>query len=96
MLPRGGVVLDFNSPADAETACGILSDYKFKREKSKTLDVITDGSATQFADILTRLEQNGITIARFTQKLPTLEDVFLTLIGEKAAPSAAPQRSEEA
>ena len=33
-------------------------------------------------DILNRLENAGISVAEFAQKLPTLEDVFLTVIGE--------------
>jgi len=83
VLPRGGVVLDFASTACADSACEILAGYSVKREKTKTLDVATDGTAAQFADVLTRLGNAGIPLVRFTQKLPTLEDVFLTLIGEK-------------
>ena len=83
VLPRGGVVLDFPSAEDANRAGELLKGYSFTQEKSKTLDVATDGTAAQFADVLTRLHNAGIPLVRFTQKLPTLEDVFLTLIGEK-------------
>jgi len=83
VLPRGGVVLDFSNEADTEKAKTILKDYKFVQEKPKALDVSTDGSPEQFAHVLTALTNEGIVLARFTQKLPTLEDVFLTLIGEK-------------
>ena len=82
-LPRGGVVLDFASEADADRAGEILAGYSINREKAKTLDVATDGTAAQFADVLTKLDTAEIPLVRFTQKLPTLEDVFLTLIGEK-------------
>ncbi|WP_260398071.1 hypothetical protein [Peribacillus simplex] len=34
-------------------------------------------------DILNRLENSGIGIAGFSQNLPTLEDLVLTIIGEK-------------
>ena len=85
VLPRGGVVLDFNSNEDADKACDILTGYTISREKAKTLDVATDGSSEQFTDVLTKLQSAGIPLTRFTQKLPTLEDVFLTLIGEKEA-----------
>jgi len=83
VLPRGGVVLDFDTKEDADKAGNILSGYSINREKAKTIDVTTDGSSTQFADVLTKLDMAGIAMARFAQKLPTLEDVFLTLIGEK-------------
>jgi len=84
VLPRGGIILDFNSQANAEKACDILTGYSISKQKSTTLDVTTDGSSSQFADVLTRLNNEDVPPIRFTQKLPTLEDVFLTLIGDKA------------
>ena len=83
VLPRGGVVLDFANQTDADHACEILTDYSISREKAKSLDVVTDGTAIQFADVLSKIGNAQIPLVRFTQKLPTLEDVFLTLIGEK-------------
>jgi len=82
VLPRGSVQLDFNNSEDALKVSGLLNDYRVSIDK-KSLDVSTDGSAAQFSDVLTRVNNSGITLIRFTQKLPTLEDVFLTLIGEK-------------
>jgi ABC-2 type transport system ATP-binding protein len=83
VLPRGGVVLDFLNESDTDKAEEILREYKIIREKPKTLDVTTNGSSAQFANVLLKLDNGGVQLARFTQKLPTLEDVFLTLIGEK-------------
>ena len=83
VLPRGGVVLDFDTQEDTEIAQVVLSKYQIKRVKSKTLDVATDGSSEQFADVLARLNREELSLVRFTQKIPTLEDVFLTLIGER-------------
>ena len=85
VLPRGGILLDFNSNADAIKACEVLKDYtsSFDKENNKSIDITTDGSSAQFAEVLTLLNNAGIDIVRFTQKLPTLEEVFLTLIGEK-------------
>jgi ABC-2 type transport system ATP-binding protein len=48
-----------------------------------SIEVATDGSPEQFADVLTRLNGAGVPIARFIQKLPTLEDVFLDLVEKK-------------
>ena len=83
LLPHGGVVLDFATEADASKAVTVLEGFAVHKEKTKTLDVATDGTPAQFAAVLTKLEKAHVPIVRFTQKLPTLEDVFLTHIGEK-------------
>jgi len=83
VLPRGGVLIDFNNGEDATRARSLLREYSVSMDGKKAIDVTTDGSAAQFANILTHLDNEGIPIVKFTQKLPTLEDVFLTLIGEK-------------
>jgi len=85
VLPQESVQLEFSSSMDADRACALLEGYSKNtdNENAGIMDVSTDGSAKQFADILTRLNDNGIPLVRFTQKRPTLEDVFLTLIGEK-------------
>ncbi|MCL1843553.1 MAG: DUF4162 domain-containing protein [Defluviitaleaceae bacterium] len=85
MLPRGGVQLSFKKSAFAKKAAEILGNYPvtFDENNTRTIEVMTDGCAAQFANVLTVLADAGIEIAQFTQILPTLEDVFLTLIGEK-------------
>jgi len=83
VLPRGGIQLDFHTSQDTAKASEILSVYRLQNDNDKTIEVSTDGSAAQFADVLTKLKNENIQLLRFTQKLPTLEDVFLTLIGEK-------------
>jgi len=91
VLPQGSIQLDFHNRADAKKAWELLNGYRVKQNKTgdngarseTSIDVSTDGSARQFADVLTRLNSAGVSIARFTQKQPSLEDVFLTLIGEK-------------
>jgi len=79
-LPRGSVQLDFEKTADAKTARELLAKYRIKdiEGEPRSIDVSTDGSPAQFADVLTRIE--AIPLTRFTQKLPTLEDVFLKLV----------------
>jgi ABC-2 type transport system ATP-binding protein len=83
VLPQESVQLDFETRAGAEKAQTLLKDYhiSFNKENDKTIDVSTDGSAAQFADVLNRLTNGNIPITRFRQKQPTLEDVFLTLTG---------------
>ncbi|MCL2546880.1 MAG: ATP-binding cassette domain-containing protein [Oscillospiraceae bacterium] len=87
VLPHGGVQLDFHTNDDAQKACALLGGYRISadRDSDKTLNVATDGSAAEFADVLNRVNAADISLVGFAQQLPTLEDVFLTLIGEKAA-----------
>ena len=82
ILPMGEVSLEFMNSVDIEKAQKLLESYACKSGR-KIIEVSTDGSATQLADILNRINDSGIPISRFTQKQPSLEDAFLTLIGEK-------------
>jgi len=83
-LPRGSVQLDFEKREDAENARALLKGYRILRPEGepRSIDVSTDGSATQFSDVLTRINNSSIPLVRFTQKLPSLEDVFLKLVSE--------------
>jgi len=91
VLPQGSIQLDFHNSGDMAKARELLTGYRIKQNTAgdngniseTSIDVSTDGGAAQFADVLTRLNGAGVSIARFTQKQPSLEDVFLTLIGEK-------------
>lgn len=86
VLPQQSIRLDFHINSDKERALTIFNGYRCKGElgsPAPAIEVSTDGSSAQFADILTRLNNENIPIVKFTQQLPTLEDVFLTLIGEK-------------
>lgn len=82
ILPIGEVSLEFMNSADIKKAEKLLENYTCKSGR-KIIEVSTDGSATQLADILNRINDSGIPISRFTQKQPSLEDAFLALIGEK-------------
>jgi ABC-2 type transport system ATP-binding protein len=82
ILPIGEVSLEFINSADAEMAKVLLEGYKVKAGR-KVIDISTDGSAIQLEDILSRINKSGIPISHVTQKQPSLEDAFLTLIGEK-------------
>ncbi|MCL2571756.1 MAG: ATP-binding cassette domain-containing protein [Defluviitaleaceae bacterium] len=86
-LPRGGIKLDFPTIEDAANARSILGGYRLSTQEDKptNIDVSTDGSPAQFADVLTRINNHNIPLTRFTQFQPSLEDVFLTMIGEKDA-----------
>jgi len=83
-MPNGTVELVFNSEIDMEKAYSLLIEYQIsKNEEMLTINIITDGSVEQLSDILNHLNRSDVSVSSFTQKLPTLEDVFLALIDEK-------------
>jgi len=85
LLPRGGVKLTFRKTSIAKKAAELLKNYPlaFDDDNSRIINVTTDGCAAEFANVLTLLTNENIPISHFEQKLPTLEDVFLSIIGEK-------------
>lgn len=83
-LPQGVIEFAFQSANDVFAVSELLSDFQTTpNNELLTLTVITDGSMEQLTDIFTRVKQRGVKISSFTQKLPTLEDVFYVFIGEK-------------
>lgn len=82
-LPHGHIELGFRDVKEVHSARNLLEEYKASpNEESQTLTITTDGSLKQMTDILNRLEYAGIAVAEFSQKVPTLEDVFLSIVGE--------------
>jgi len=83
LLPHGHIELIFRNEKEVQTARNLLGDYKVNLNgENQALIVTTDGSIKQMTDILNRLQNAGLSVAEFAQKLPTLEDVFLTIIGD--------------
>ena len=83
LLPHGHIELRFIDGKELHSASELLHDYNLNIDtENQTLAVTTDGSIKQITDILSRLETAGVSVLEFAQKLPTLEDVFLELIGE--------------
>ncbi|WP_430786854.1 ATP-binding cassette domain-containing protein [Virgibacillus flavescens] len=83
LLPNGHIELKFFEEKDVQTARELFmkNDTNLKAE-NHTLSIATDGSIKQMTAILNQLEHANIPVAEFLQKQPTLEDVFLTMIGE--------------
>jgi len=82
-LSQGTLELTFYDVSEMEKAYELLEKYQISRnEEMLSINIITDGSVKQLADILTLLNNAGISLSVFAQKLPTLEDVFLKLVGE--------------
>ena len=83
-LPQGMIQLQFKDAEGLRRATELLAGYRIHSGEGEcALDVQTDGKAKQFADVLERLNQGDVEILKFAPKQPTLEDAFLTLIGEK-------------
>ena len=83
-LPQGIIQLQFRSEAELKRAEELLIGYAIHRgEEEHAIDIRTDGGTKQFADVLDRLNQEKVEVLKFAPKQPTLEDAFLTLIGEK-------------
>ena len=84
-VPRGVIILEFGSNKLAKKAAEALSEYSAKicTDNPKTIEIKTDASAKEFSKVLEILHTLEADPKTFTQKLPTLEDAFLTLIGEK-------------
>ena len=69
--------------SEMEKTYEIWEKYQINRnEEMLSINIITDGSVKQLADIFNLINNAGISLSGFAQKSPTLEDVFLKLVGE--------------
>lgn len=82
-LPSGHIELRFLDEEEIERVARVLDGYSATPDyENLTLALVTDGSVNQTTDVLKRLENAGVHVAGFSQKLPTLEDVYLAIVGE--------------
>lgn len=82
-VPQGLIEFSFTDEGNYQKAQSLLSSYKFALDDEQRLvTVYTDGTTDTFIEILELLRSNDVQIQHFLQKDPSLEDVFLTLIGE--------------
>ncbi|MBP3961689.1 ATP-binding cassette domain-containing protein [Paenibacillus lignilyticus] len=84
LLPRGHLELRFDHEAALSKARDLFIEYNATADENNlTLSVITDGTTKQMLKLLTKAADAEIEIAEFAQKLPTLEDVFLTFVSNE-------------
>ncbi|HKX24360.1 MAG TPA: ATP-binding cassette domain-containing protein [Candidatus Saccharimonadales bacterium] len=84
LLPHGQIELKFNEQSQLNAAAKVLSSYEIAQDdEALSLTVTTDGTVSQFAGLLTKLEAAKVDIAEFTKKAPSLDDVFLKVINDK-------------
>lgn len=83
ILPHGKMELKFHNQNQLDVAAKQLGKYKgVKNDEEYSLTITTDGSAAQVARLFNDIETAHIELAEFSQKQPTLDDVFLKVINE--------------
>jgi len=86
VLPQGVIEFVFQNNQDLENANALFRNFKTTIDLEKlALTVITDGTMKQLTVLFNEVDRADIKIVSFAQKLPTLEDAFYKLIGEKGA-----------
>jgi ABC-2 type transport system ATP-binding protein len=84
LVPGGLVKFTFHDEKQLKTAITILKkDYGVTEEDNLTLTVAGDGSTAQIAELFIRLRDAKLDPADFSQQIPTLDDVFFKLTGNK-------------
>lgn len=86
VLPQGAIEFSFSSKRDLTAAKKLFSDFPLSEDLGKlSLTVMTDGTIAELTQLLNQIDQSAIDISSFSQKQPTLEEVFYKLIGEERA-----------
>ncbi|HSX07140.1 MAG TPA: ATP-binding cassette domain-containing protein [Candidatus Saccharimonadia bacterium] len=76
------ITFSFVSESECHTAKALLAkQYQVETHNAVTLAIATDGSTAQVAQLFASLRDAHIEPAEFSQTSPTLDDVFLKLIG---------------
>lgn len=84
LLPQEIVEFVFSSETDYRKALPLISEYKVVADSpNNCLTVYTCEAVNVLTELLKVFTSHGINIADVSRKSPSLEDVFLTLIGEK-------------
>jgi ABC-2 type transport system ATP-binding protein len=85
LVPGGLVELTFHDERQLEQAAGLLQErYNVtKGDDNLTLTVAAGAGTTQLADLFIQLRDAEIEPSDFSQKVPTLDDVFFKLTGDK-------------
>jgi ABC-2 type transport system ATP-binding protein len=82
MIPSGLVELTFASDPELQTAKAALHQhYSCETGENLTLTVSVGETTQQLAELFIRLRDAHIEPTEFSQKTPTLDDVFFKLIG---------------
>jgi ABC-2 type transport system ATP-binding protein len=84
LVPGGLIELTFHDEATRDAAATVLGESHAQAEgEGATLTITTDGTVAQVAGIFVRLENARIEPTEFSQKVATLDDVFLKITGTR-------------
>ena len=88
LVPGGLIELTFHDEETRDAAAMMLGEsYAYSEGEGATLTITTDGTVAQVAGVFAGLEDARIEPTEFSQKVTTLDDVFLkiTSAGRKDA-----------
>lgn len=84
LVPRGSVEFTFHDQEQLKQASSVLKKtFKVTSTNDGLTLVVNADSATQIAELFAKLRDTRIEPANFSQKEPTLDDVFFKIIGNK-------------
>jgi ABC-2 type transport system ATP-binding protein len=84
LVPSGYVEFTFRNAKDLDNAVHLLGkNHTTTKGADLTLKVGTNNSVTEVANIFTQLRDTHIEPTNFSQKVPTLDDVFMKIVGSK-------------
>jgi ABC-2 type transport system ATP-binding protein len=84
LVPSGLVELTFHDEQQLHAAARILeTHYKVEPTGNLTLTISVGEGTQQLAELFLQLRDAHIEPAEFSQKVPTLDDVFFKIIGNK-------------
>ena len=82
LVPGGLIELTFHDEETRDAAAKVLGkSYTHTQGEGATLTITTDGTVAQVASIFVGLEDARIEPTEFSQKVATLDDVFLKITG---------------
>ena len=82
LVPGGLIELAFQDEETRDAAARALGDaFACTESDGTTLRITTDGTVAAVASVFERLRDAGIEPTEFAQKVPTLDDVFLKIVG---------------
>lgn len=82
LVPAGVVEMVFADDVAAQKAASTLAEFAPKQDGLK-LTVTSDGSVKGLANLFRKMEAAGCEPTEFSQKQPTLDDVFFKLTGKQ-------------
>ncbi|WP_066375939.1 ATP-binding cassette domain-containing protein [Herbidospora mongoliensis] len=87
LIPGGHILLTFTDTGSLDAARFALG-AGVPDPDALTLQVPGDGSVRSVRDLLNRLDERGVAVAEMSVHTPDLDDVFLTLTGQKTETTA--------